>query len=47
MVKGTGQKIGSGAVRVGGTILLVGKLLTLRGPDFEVKATIWNVKAGQ
>ena len=46
-VKGTGQKFSSGAVRVGGTTLLVGKLLTLRGPDFEVKATIWTVKAGQ
>jgi hypothetical protein len=46
-VKGTGQKAASGAVRVGGTILLVGKLITLKGPYFEVKGTVWAVKAGQ
>ena len=46
-VKGTGQKSASGVVRVGGTILLVGKLLTLRGPFFEVKGTIWAVEAEQ
>lgn len=47
MVKGTGQKSSSGVVRVGGTILRVGKPLTLMGPFFEVKATVWDVKAGQ
>jgi hypothetical protein len=42
-VKGDGQVTSSGNVRIGATNLLVGKLLTLRGPDFEVKATIWAV----
>ena len=46
-VKGNGQKSPSGAVRVGGTILLVGKLLTLKGPYFEVKGTIWAIKTEQ
>jgi|WetSurMetagenome_2_1015567.scaffolds.fasta_scaffold556634_1 hypothetical protein len=39
-VKGTGQKLSSHAVRVGGTLLVVGKPITLRGAQFEVKATI-------
>ena len=46
-VKGNGQKSSTGAVRVGGTTLLVGKILTLKGPYFEVKGTIWAVKAGE
>ena len=43
VVKGNGQKSASGAVRVGGTNLVMGKQLTLRGPLFEVKATIWAI----
>jgi hypothetical protein len=45
-VTGTGQK-SSDTVRVEGTTLAVGKLLTLKGRGFEVKATIWSVETGQ
>jgi hypothetical protein len=46
VVKGNGQKSASGAVRVGGTNLVLGKQLTLKGPLFEVKATILAVETG-